>query len=39
MEREELKKILELHKLWIESSGKEGVIADLSGANLSRSKP
>jgi len=32
---EELAKILEAHRKWVESEGKEGERADLSGANLS----
>ena len=31
---EELKEILEQHKLWLDSNGKEGKRADLSGADL-----
>ncbi|EBS0796786.1 pentapeptide repeat-containing protein [Salmonella enterica subsp. enterica serovar Overschie] len=34
MNPSELAKILELHKVWISSFGKEGSKADLSGANL-----
>ena len=30
----ELKSILDSHKLWIETKGKQGVCADLEGANL-----
>jgi len=32
---EELQRILEAHRKWVESEGKEGERADLSGANLS----
>ena len=32
--KEELKTILEQHKLWLNSNGKEGKRADLTGANL-----
>lgn len=35
MKQEELNVILENHKLWLETSGKEGVRADLSEADLS----
>src|SRR5271165_637625 len=31
----ELQEILRQHKLWLESEGKSGAIADLSGADLS----
>ena len=34
---EELKTILEQHTLWLDSNGKEGKRADLTGANLTRS--
>ena len=34
--QEELKQILEAHRQWLESDGKEGKQADLSGANLKR---
>ena len=33
--KEELKTILEQHKLWLNSNGKEGKCANLTGANLS----
>ena len=35
MSREERKKILEAHKLWLDSGGKSGARADLSRARLS----
>ncbi len=34
MPDEELQKILEAHRKWVESEGKEGKRADLGGANL-----
>lgn len=34
MTKEELDKILELHKLWLDSKGKEGKRGNLEGANL-----
>ena len=34
MKKEELEKILEEHKLWLDSDGKEGEKADLRRANL-----
>ena len=34
MPDEELQKILEAHRMWVESEGKEGERADLLGANL-----
>ena len=34
MEQSELNLILERHKLWVETKGKQGVCADLWGANL-----
>ncbi len=34
MPDEELQKILEAHRMWVESEGKEGERADLRGANL-----
>ncbi len=33
---EELKKILEAHRKWVDSEGMEGERADLSGANLQK---
>ena len=34
MKQREVNKILEQHKLWLESEGKEGKRGDLSGASL-----
>ena len=34
MQKEELTETLKAHKLWIESDGKEGRRANLTGANL-----
>ena len=34
MDKEKLKKILDDHKVWLDSNGKEGVKADLRGADL-----
>lgn len=36
MNREELDEVLRLHKLWLDTDRKEGVRADLYGANLNR---
>ncbi len=36
MPDEELQKILEAHRMWVESEGKEGERADLLGANLQK---
>jgi len=35
MTKDDLKNLIEDHKLWLKSNGKKGVPADLSGANLS----
>jgi len=34
-ELDQLDDVLEQHALWLESDGKQGALADLSGANLS----
>jgi hypothetical protein len=36
MDADELKSILDAHKLWLDSDGEQGTMADLSGANLRR---
>ena len=37
--QEELERVLKEHELWIESDGKDGRRADLSGADLSGADP